>query len=530
MLHDGDKINENTKIVTNVCILGGGVAGIVLANELKDKFEDIVLIESGGESYTQEAQDLYKPSVKPQLLPDPSYSRLRFLGGSSNHWENNTSPLSPIDFEYRDWIPHSGWPISFSDITPYYDMAAFYCGVGQDGYDTKFWTERFNDRNLAENAKQLETRIAKASLPPVRFFHSYGELLKASNSVHIYKNSNLTDVTFDTKTKKIKQVDIVSNSGVHFQIHADVFIMCLGGIENARMLLVFNEKYNNMLGNQGDKVGRYFMEHPTPRAAQILVDNPEQFDLYKSHNVNNKHVIGFFSLSDQTLAQEATTNLRIPLVPTTNYSLSDGISSSHIIGESLAKGELPDNIGSHLYNIISDIDMVAEGIARKKFDYRLFEHANETAGFLCPMMMEQTPNLSNRVKLSKTKDRFGIPQILIDYEVSNDDKNRVWKSLNIVATELGANSLGRMRLLKNREPRLWTNQLGFSHHHMGTTRMSEGPDSGVVDKNSLVFGTENLFIAGSSVFSTGGHVPPTLTICALSIRLSNYITSEFTHD
>jgi choline dehydrogenase-like flavoprotein len=530
MLHDGNKINENKKIATKVCILGGGVAGIVLANELKDKFEDIVLIESGEENYTQEAQDLYKPSVKPPLIPDPSYSRLRFLGGSSNHWENSTSPLSPIDFEQRDWVPHSGWPISFSDIAPYYDKAAFYCGVGQDGYDTKYWAERLNKRNLAESAKHLETRIAKAAMPPVRFFNSYGELLKNSNSVHVYKNSNLTDVKFDTNTNKIEGVDIVSNSGSKFEIHADVFILCLGGIENARMLLVFNEKYNNQLGNQGDKVGRYFMEHPTPRAAHILVDKPEQFDLYKSHDLNNKHVVGFFSLSDQILEQEATTNLRIPLVPTSNFSLSDGISSSHILSESMTKGELPDNIGSHLYNVISDLDMVAEGISRKGFDYRLFEHADETAGFLCPMMMEQTPSLSNRVKLSKTKDRFGIPQILIDYEVSNEDKNRVWKSLNIVANELGANSLGRMRLLKNRGPRLWNNQLGFSNHHMGTTRMSESPESGVVDHNCQVFGTNNFFIGGSSVFSTGGHVPPTLTICALTIRLSNHITSEFSHD
>jgi len=65
--------------------------------------------------------------------------------------------------------------------------------------------------------------------------------------------------------------------------------------------------------------------------------------------------------------------------------------------------------------------------------------------------------------------------------------------------------------------------MGFGHHHMGTTRMSSTPDEGVVDKNCKVFDVENFFIAGSSVFPTGSHVPPTLTIVALAVRLAETI-------
>ena len=144
-------------------------------------------------------------------------------------------------------------------------------------------------------------------------------------------------------------------------------------------------------------------------------------------------------------------------------------------------------------------------------------------GFQLPMMMEQTPSRTNRVKIGSTKDKFGVPRTLIDWQLTDIDKEMVWKSLDIVSHELAERSLGRMQLLKERSPRLWTNQLGFSDHHMGTTRMAKSPDSGVVDANARVFGTKNLFMAGSSVFSTGSHVPPTLTIVALSVRLANHL-------
>ena len=103
----------------------------------------------------------------------------------------------------------------------------------------------------------------------------------------------------------------------------------------------------------------------------------------------------------------------------------------------------------------------------------------------------------------------------------------MWRSLDLVAGELGAKSLGRVRLLKERSERIWGDQLGFGHHHMGTTRMSQYERDGVVDGNQRVFGTQNLFMGGSSVFATGGHVPPTLTIVAMSIRMAEHLAKEY---
>jgi len=526
MINNANDMTNLFSDEADICILGGGVAGIVLASELKERFNKIIVIESGTENYTPEAQELYKPQEAPSLGPSPAFSRLRFLGGTSNHWENNTSPLSPIDFEHRDWIPNSGWPIKFDELKPYYVKAQNYCGVDSDGYSTTQWSNRLGSSDLLLNSKKMQTKIAKLSIPPVRFYDEHGKKLIQDDNVIIYKNANLVDIDFNLETKKISTAFVQSNNGKKGNIQASIFILCLGGIENARMMLIFNEKFKNKLGNQNGNVGRYFMEHPTPKAAQLFVEDDSIFDFYKFNNQSTKFVQAYMELSPNQLALHQTTNLRIPLIPASNFIMSDGISSSHILKNSLSDGELPDNFGSHLYNVLSDLGMVIEGVSRKKYDQRLFDSADKVGGFQLPMMMEQTPDRNNRVYLGSTKDRLGLKKILMDFHISQADKNRVWKTLDIVANEVGAINLGRLKQLRERSDRMWSDQLGFSNHHMGTTRMSNSESDGVVDKNSLVFGTANLFIAGSSVFPTGGHVPPTLTIVALAIRLSNFLFKE----
>jgi choline dehydrogenase-like flavoprotein len=61
---------------------------------------------------------------------------------------------------------------------------------------------------------------------------------------------------------------------------------------------------------------------------------------------------------------------------------------------------------------------------------------------------------------------------------------------------------------------------------MGTTRMARDPREGVVDEHGRVHSARNLYVAGSSVFPTGGWAPPTLTIVALGLRLAGHLVTN----
>jgi choline dehydrogenase-like flavoprotein len=530
MLINSNSLSVGSVITTDVCIMGAGVAGITIANEMMHKVGHVVLLESGGEKYDEKAQSSAKANNVPSPYPDPHQTRQRMLGGTSNHWANNTSPLSPIDFEKREGIDNSGWPISYQDIEPYYKRASVYCGTGEEGYDTKYWHEKFSINPLIKpgQSQVLELGIAKAAVPPTRFFEAHGAALKDSTNVAVYSMANVIDMVFSRETEKVESIVFMGGNGLKHTVHANEFIMAFGGIENARMMLYFNHKYDNKLGNTYDNVGRHFMDHPTIRGAQIYTAVPEIFTLFEGEMTSDykRFILNFMQLSESALLDNELTNIRLPVSKSTKYDMSSGISSFHTLKERISGKSMSGTVGQHVTNVLMDIDMVTEAVSRKTFDFEIFNSASDFAGFEVPLMMEQTPHRDNRIVLSKETDAFGIPKVNIQWELKEADKDRLWKGLDVVGRELGALNIGRLRSLKERSSRLFNDQIGFGHHHMGTTRMSNIESEGVVDAEQKVYGTKNLSLAGCSVFVTGGHVPPTLTITATSIRLSEIIVKR----
>ena len=170
--------------------------------------------------------------------------------------------------------------------------------------------------------------------------------------------------------------------------------------------------------------------------------------------------------------------------------------------------------------------MVAEAISRKTFDKNIFSHADQLGGAGVHIMMEQTPDRNNRIRLGNQRDRLGVKKLVVDWKLGKQDIDMMWSGLMLLGREIGALSLGRLRLLKEQSQRLFGDQMSFGLHHMGTTRMATSPSSGVTDADQRVFGTENLYVAGSSVFVTGGHVAPTLSIVALSLRLADHLKAR----
>lgn len=518
---------KEEKWEADVCVMGAGAAGITLANEFLKKGLTVCILEAGCEKPDHDVQKYASAKNVSSPYPNPSNSRVRMLGGTSNHWANNTSPLSPIDFEKRDGLPRSGWPIKFQDLEGYYELAAEYCGTGRDGYDLDSWHEKFGISPTIKTSGKLKLNIAKAAVPPTRFYKSHGAELVNSDNVKLIKFAQVTDLEMDINGVVNKAI-ISSPAGKIHKVEASEFIMAFGGLENARMLIHFNNKNKNRMGNKYDNVGRNFMDHPTLRAAHIYTTDPSKFSMFKGEMTPDykRFVLNFFELSENVLKEKQLTNLRLPLDEANREQLSHGISSFHLLKEKLSGKNISGDVASHITKMVMDIDVVANTISKKVRDREIIESAHDFAGFQVPLMMEQTAHRDNRVYLSNKNDRYGIPKLSIDWKVHKEDRDRLWRGLDVFSSEIGALGLGRVRSLKERESRLFGDQIGFGHHHMGTTRMSDSVEDGVVDSEQRVFGVKNLSIAGCSVFPTGGHVPPTLTIVAMSIRLADIVAKR----
>jgi choline dehydrogenase-like flavoprotein len=122
-----------------------------------------------------------------------------------------------------------------------------------------------------------------------------------------------------------------------------------------------------------------------------------------------------------------------------------------------------------------------------------------------------------------TNDALGVPRIRLDWTYAKTDWDSLERSAAGVGDALGA--AGQGRLCWPLERRQLLKISSASRHHMGTTRMHADPRQGVVDPDGRVHGTDNLYIAGSSVFPTSGIANPTLTILALVMRLADHLKS-----
>ncbi len=532
MIRNARGLEDGQVLQCDVCIAGAGAAGLTLARELSRSKLNVIILESGGLDFDEEIQSLYQARVNNPYYNDPETSRLRYFGGSTNHWSGNCGPLDAIDFEVRPWLPHSGWPFTRNDLDPYYEKAHAYCELGPFNYALDYWSKQRGFPALPLDPDIATTAFAQPS-PPTRFGEVYRTEIGNSENVHVYLNANLIDIDLHPDGSQVEMVRAGQLNGKRFQVKAKIYVLALGGIENARILLNCDKVQSAGIGNQHDLVGRYFMDHPVISAATFFLADPEiNLGLYRPGKSGSNPAApgpvasGYLTLSDAAIRRHGLNNMRAPIIQTSRFEASEGVESFHILQNSLKAGEIPDELGGHISRMVRDIDMLIEGFSRKTFNTKLFDTANDMNFLYSDIMIEQRPEPSNRISLSPERDRLGLRKAIIDWNLGADDKENLNRCLELLATEFGRAGLGRVRIEQEQGSRAFGDLLSLGDHHMGTTRAHVDGRQGVVDGNLKVHAVENLYVAGSSIFPTGGHVPPTLTIVALAIRMADHIRQQ----
>src|SRR5271170_7362007 len=123
MFVDARSVPSGTVIDSDLCIVGAGAAGITIARELIDAGIRVTLLESGFLDFDADTQALYAGSDVGRPFLDLTICRLRFFGGTTNHWGGWCLPLDPVDFEARPGMPYSGWPFERPYLDPWYQRA-----------------------------------------------------------------------------------------------------------------------------------------------------------------------------------------------------------------------------------------------------------------------------------------------------------------------------------------------------------------------------------------------------------------------
>lgn len=491
MLVDARELADGTTVSADLCIVGAGAAGITIARALRGAGLSIALIESGGLEFEENTQALYSGSMVGINTWDIDVMRLRYFGGTTNHWSGWCMPLLEEDFEERDWIPHSGWPIDLDELRPYYERAQTLVQLGDFVYDT---VDLANAEGLplVESGGRLETHLVQFS-PATRFGSRYRQELVDDADIDVYLHANVLNVALESSEDSLSHLDCATLSGVSFTVEADRYVLACGGLENARILLASNQQLSEGVANRSDAVGRYFMEHPhyLNSAAWVLRGDPDLSfyrarDASASLNAPMGRMMGLLGLSRSARAAEG-----LP-----HFTLSIG------------RFDPPEGNTGPIAP--SDIEALIAEPGRMAQMARLGIRA------------EQVPDPDSRVRLGSATDAFGVPRIELDWRIARDDDFAMRRGVELIGAEIAAAGLGRIWTPTDTEGAIqWRASPGG--HHMGTTRMTANPSEGVVDANCRAHDVDNLYIAGSSVFTTGGAANPTLTIVALAERLADHL-------
>jgi choline dehydrogenase-like flavoprotein len=143
------------------------------------------------------------------------------------------------------------------------------------------------------------------------------------------------------------------------------------------------------------------------------------------------------------------------------------------------------------------------------------------AGFSCTSMGEVLPRYENYVAINKNvKDAWGIP--VLDFHCKYGE-NEAAMAKDAVATMEEVCHAAKFEVL-SRNDKVFAP--GYSIHELGTCRMGDDPKKSVLNKWNQSHDVKNLFVVDGSSFVTGGSQNPTMTILALSMRASEYLTDQ----
>ncbi len=510
MLIDFRSPEVATEIRCDICIVGAGAAGITLALALADSGLDVRVIESGGLEPDDATQALYDGESAGMENASPIGCRVRYFGGTTSRWQGWCAPLRDIDFTERSWVAHSGWPISKSDLDPYYARAWPLCEVTPEGEpETRAALPTFDPA-------KVDIGFWHCS-PPTRFGNTYRERLEHAEHVSVMLNCNAIAIETDSHAASVRQLRVAALNGKTGTVAAQAFVLACGGMENTRLLLQTDEIDSAGLGNRSGTLGRFFTQHIEVVGAQVqATDSMQLKKAFEQHQ--SDAVRAHLATSSQVQQSQHLLNTGFSFGSPQQYSAAYWALRS--MWRDIASGQWPDEFGEKVHSVATDIDSVVEDV---------FVTRRRAPPYLnLGVYGEQTPNPDSRIGLATATDPFGKRRIRVDWRLSAADRQSIRQSTQIVAEELGRMRIGRVKLADwlSTDDAPWPQPIWGGCHHMGTTRMSHDAKTGVVNADCRLHDVDNLYIAGSSVFPTGGYVPPTLTLIALALRLSDHLTQR----
>ena len=552
MIRGPDEFAAGTTIETDVVVVGAGAIGIATALELAGSGVQVALIESGLERPDAAAQDL---ATLDSRQDDYFHSRSeltvrRQVGGTTALWGGRCVKFDPIDFEDRAITAQAPWPIGDEDVDPYRQRACDWAACGQAIFNARDIPEIANHElvvGLPDGAVRT-TDLERWALP-TRFGREYRAALRDAPTLTLWTGLTCTEIVTTEAGDSVDHLVVKTLDGRAGRVVAREHIIATGGLEATRLLLASDRHHPAGLGNAGGHLGRWYMSHVEARVARVHFATDKIIHAYERDN-DGVYVRRRFTFDPQLLRDSGMPNAAVWLVnpPISDPSHGSGILSgvyltlispvgrfllAEAIREAHTKTAGSPRILAHLRNIVRDLFPSIRFAVT--FSYaRFLRRGRKAPGFFVKSADnryslhyhgEHLPHWESRVELSDERDALGMRRIRTHMHFSDADIDSVRKAIGLIDEHLRRHGVGSVEWLSDDVEGLVRAYLGQAggFHQVGTTRMSETAEGGVVDPHLQVHGVRGLYVASTSVLPTSSQANPTLLGIALGVRLAEHV-------
>ena len=497
---------------STVCVIGGGIAGLVLAMRLAQKGIAVHLLEAGGLSLEERSQDLYRVDMKSEVHLGATDGRYRTFGGSSTRWGGQLLPFTADVFLPPSGTPSLPWPIEESDLEPYYADLQRMLGVNSLPFTADLLPAL--KRSKAPVSTDVTVRFSKW-IPFNR--RNLADSLGAETLVHplvtVFTHANATQLEASCDHGHIGSLRVSNYDCREFRFSATHFVVCVGTIESSRLLLCSPD-----VPNPDDQIGRYFHDHVSYHAARFLSPGRERvLDLFGPSYVDGTMHTAKLEASPRLRSKESLQNVMAHVVILEPED--SGVAAIRNLLRSLQSRNLRRAIIANLMPVLRGAGDVARLWYYSRFKGR--RAVSKRAALMLNIDVEQAPHPDNRISLSATEtDAIGLPRAVLDWRIRAPELDTAVRYVPIVLEYLSAAGVDSLEWEREAPAMVDT------YHMMGGLRMGVDPASSVVDTDLKVHGLSNLHIASCAVFPSGSSSNPTFTLMALTLRLADQLAEK----